>query len=140
MDLRPIQHPEATSSSSTSNAHPGHDSHSVTASETKPIRSSARVKAAKQKAQTSDQSKDRDSSNPDQPGTTALTTPLESISTRNARVSPTKVNRFRESNTGKGKARELPQESFTRHSKRCASLPHLSDFCALTFRLYQPSS
>ena len=121
MDLRQIQHTEATSSASASTApHPSQDSHSATTSESKPIRSSARVKAARQKAQTSDQVKDRDSSNPVQAGETSAT-PLESISTRNLRTSSSKVNRSRENITGKGKGRELPVESSTRSPKRYAA-------------------
>ncbi|KAF9479594.1 hypothetical protein BDN70DRAFT_906231 [Pholiota conissans] len=82
------------------------------------IQSVEEVLKTHNKAHTSDFPKDRESVNPDQPGATSTPTPLESISTHNARVSPAKVNRAREHNTGKGKAREVPQEASTRSSKR----------------------
>ncbi|KAF8967730.1 hypothetical protein BDZ97DRAFT_1903295 [Flammula alnicola] len=61
------------------------------------------------KAQISDQGKDRDSSNPDQPAGIPSATLSESISTP-------KANRSSERNTGKGKAKE--QDSSSRSNKR----------------------
>lgn len=117
MDLPPIQYQEATSSSRPSAAHPNQDPTRVSTSETKTIRSSARVKAAKQKAKQSVQDKDRDSSNPEQAQGPSTAFQLESISTRTSRSSPAKVNRSRELGAGKGKAKEVPAES-SRSNKR----------------------
>ncbi|KDR80639.1 hypothetical protein GALMADRAFT_240990 [Galerina marginata CBS 339.88] len=115
MDLRPIHHSEATSSSSASTTHPSlPDTYSATTSETKPIRSSARVKAAKHKAQV----KDPESPNQTQEPGTSSTHPSESISTRNTRASSVKGVRSREGNSGKGKAKEVPQEPASRSNKR----------------------
>jgi E3 ubiquitin-protein ligase TRIP12 len=120
MDLPPIQHQEATSSSLASTAQPNQDSTRVSTSETKTIRSSARVKAAKQKAKQSVQDNDRDSSNPEQAQGTSTVPQLESISTRTSRSSPVKANRSRELSAGKGKAKEVPAES-SRSNKRYAA-------------------
>ena len=118
MDLSPIHHQEATSSSSASNTHhqPQHFS-PATSSEPKPIRSSARVKAAKQKLQLSSKSKDSEPTNTE-PELETSTGPLESISTRSARSSPAKTSRLREGNTGKGKDKEIIPEVSSRSHKR----------------------
>ncbi|PPQ78382.1 hypothetical protein CVT25_011605 [Psilocybe cyanescens] len=119
MDLRPIQHQEATSSSSAFTTHPSHnqDSFFDTTSESKPIRSSARVKAAKHKAQISAQVKEL-TSNPEQDPGASSSLPSESISTRNSRSSPVKSSRPRESNSTKGKGKEVSQEPSLRGAKR----------------------
>ncbi|KAH9479473.1 E3 ubiquitin-protein ligase UPL3 [Psilocybe cubensis] len=119
MDLRPIQHQEATSSSSASTTHPSHnqDSFSNTNSESKPVRSSARVKAAKNKAQISAQTKEFTSISEQGPRASS-SIPSETISTRNTRASPAKPNRSRESNSSKGKGKEVSQESSSRSTKR----------------------
>lgn len=113
MDLRAIHSQEATSSSSASTTQANQDGIQDTTPELKSIRSSARVKAAKQKAQQSTEGRDRDSANPDQE-TPSPVAPAESISTRSVRTSPVKTTRSRE---GKGKAKEVPQDS-PRNSKR----------------------
>jgi len=110
MDLRPIHLQDATSSSSVHATQANPDAIQDTTTETKSIRSSARVKAAKQKAQLG---RDRDSPNPEEPGTSSAPQ-LESISTRSTRVSPIKTTRSRE---GKGKAKEVQQDS-PRSNKR----------------------
>ncbi|KAF8817458.1 hypothetical protein BYT27DRAFT_7074713 [Phlegmacium glaucopus] len=118
MDLSPIHYQEATSSSSVSNVHHQQEHFSpATSSEPKPIRSSARVKAAKQKLQLSSKSKDSESTNTEpEPGTSAG--PPESISTRSTRTSPAKTSRLREGNTGKGKDKEVLPETSSRNHKR----------------------
>lgn len=118
MDLSPIHHQEATSSSSASNTlHQQQHLSPVTSSEPKSIRSSARVKAAKQKLQLSSKSKESETTNTEpEPGTS--TGPLESISTRTARTSPAKTSRLREGNTGKGKDKEVLPEASSRNHKR----------------------
>ena len=121
MDLPPIQHQEATSSSRASTAQPNRNPTTASTSEAKPIRSSARVKAAKQKAQQSVQDKDRDSSNPEQAQGTSSASQLESISTRTSRSSPAKANRFRELSAGKGKAKENPADP-PRSNKRYVAI------------------
>jgi len=118
MDLLPIHYQEATSSSSASNVHHQQEHFSpATSSEPKPIRSSARVKAAKQKLQLSSKSQDSEPTNTEpEPGTSAG--PPESISTRTARTSPAKTSRLREGHTGKGKDKEVLPEASSRSHKR----------------------
>ncbi|KAJ3503569.1 hypothetical protein NLJ89_g8371 [Agrocybe chaxingu] len=107
----------AGSSASTAHPNPVHqDSLPDIPQESKPIRTSARVKAAKQKTQSSSQGKGRDSANPEQQQGVSTPT-VESISTRTARVSPVKASRTGERSTGKGKAKEVQQES-PRSNKR----------------------
>ncbi|PPQ99844.1 hypothetical protein CVT26_009341 [Gymnopilus dilepis] len=118
MDLRPIHQQEATSSSSASTAHPRFTEESIptTSSESKPTRSSARVKAAKHKAQLSAQLKDTEAQDSEQVTGTSASHISESLSTRS---NSAKASRSREGTSGKGKAKELPpQESSTRSSKR----------------------
>ena len=122
MDLSSIHHQEATSSSSALNTHHQQHLSPATSSEQKPIRSSARVKAAKQKLQLSSKSKDSEPTNIEsEPGTS--TGPPESISTRSTRTSPVKTNRLRE---GKGKDKEVFSESSSR-SKRSVFVAIRSD-------------
>ena len=116
MDLSPIRYQEATSSSSASNTQQPHLS-SATSLESRPIRSSARVKAAKQKLQLSSKSKDSEQTNTDQELGTSVGVP-ESISLRTTRTSPAKTSRLREENTGKGKDKEVFSEPLSRSNKR----------------------
>ncbi|KAF8906204.1 hypothetical protein CPB84DRAFT_1813845 [Gymnopilus junonius] len=99
----------------------------------KPIRSSARVKAAKHKAQLSAQLKDLEFQDTDQAPGTSSSHVSESISARN---NPIKASRSREGNSGKGKAKELPQEPSTRNNKRLAPpsdkrMTVITDFCVI---------
>lgn len=115
MDLSSIRLQEPASSSSALNTQQPHLS-PATSSEPKPIRSSARVKAAKQKLQLSSKSKDTEPTNAElEPGTS--TGPPELISTRSTRTSPTKTSRLREGNTGKGN-KEVFSEASSRSHKR----------------------
>ena len=115
MDLSPIRHQEATSSSSASNTQPYLSS--ATSLEPRPIRSSARVKAAKQKLQLSSKSKDIEQTNTEQePGTSVGS--QESISLRTTRTSPAKTSRLREEITGKGKDKEVFSDPPSRSHKR----------------------
>jgi E3 ubiquitin-protein ligase TRIP12 len=117
MDLSSIHHQEATSSSSASNTHHQQHISPATSLEPKPIRSSARVKAAKQKLQLSYKSKDSEPANTEpEPGTSAGAS--ESVSTRSTRISPAKTSRLREGNTGKGKDKEVISDASTRSHKR----------------------
>ena len=116
MDLSPIRHQEATSSSSASNSQQPHLS-SATSLEPRPIRSSARVKAAKQKLQLSSKNKDSEQTNTETEPGTSVGAP-ESISLRTTRTSPAKTSRLREEITGKGKDKEVFSEPSSRSHKR----------------------
>ena len=120
MDLSPIRHQEATSSSSASNTQQPHLT-SATSLESRPIRSSARVKAAKQKLQLSSKSKDSEQINTEQEPGTSVGAP-ESISLRTTRTSLAKTSRLREENTGKGKDKEVFSEPPSRSNKRSVVL------------------
>jgi E3 ubiquitin-protein ligase TRIP12 len=120
MDLSPIRNQEATSSSSASNTQQFHPS-SATTSEPRPIRSSARVKAAKQKLQLSSKSKDSEQTNTEQEPGISVGAP-ESISLRTTRTSPAKTSRLREETTGKGKDKEVFSEAPSRSHKRLVAL------------------
>lgn len=95
MDLTPSYHQEATAS--TSSTALDQDNVDISA---KPLRSSARVKAAKQKSQEKNQDKERDLST--EPSSSVL--PAES--SRGNRAN----KRTREQASGKGKAKEILTE------------------------------
>ncbi|KAI6024408.1 hypothetical protein EDC04DRAFT_252482 [Pisolithus marmoratus] len=121
MDLQPTHHLEAASSSSTTLPQlPQSDlllvpnaSTSTPITEQKPIRSSARVKAARQKEKERDQPKDRDSDSADQSA-------HPSWNPRSSKATTSKNKRSRESSAGKGKLKEA--DDSTRATKRFASL------------------
>lgn len=130
MDLSPIRPQEATSSSSASNTQQPH----LSPATERPIRSSARVKAAKQKLQLSYKSKDSEPTNTDpEPGTSVG--PPESISLRTTRTTPAKTSRLREENTGKGKDKESFSEAPSRNHKRSVPSVIRSNF-NLGFHLF----
>ncbi|KAI6126477.1 ubiquitin-protein ligase [Pisolithus croceorrhizus] len=118
MDLQPTYHLEAASSSSTTPSQlPQSDllqvsntSTSTPAFEQKPIRSSARVKAAKQKEKERDIPKDKDSDSADQSA-------FPSGNPRSSKATTSKNKRSRESSAGKGKLKE-PTDDSTRAIKR----------------------
>ena len=94
------------------------DNHPETISESRPIRSSARVRAAKQKAaQLSAQPGHSGLAEPAQEPASSSSIPIESASTSNARISPVKATRSRDGSSAKGKAKEDLQEP-SRPSKR----------------------
>lgn len=134
MDLQPIHNQEATSSSSSQIQHLviTEPSASSSTADSKALRSSARVKAAKQKEQ--DKGKDRDSA--EQATSSSAAQPLldSSISTRATRSSQqaTRAKRARDTDVkGKGKAKDFADETTVRASKRQAliDLTQVSRHC-----------
>ncbi|RDB23948.1 Ubiquitin fusion degradation protein 4 [Hypsizygus marmoreus] len=124
MDLQPIQHQEATSSASASTTTrqqlPDQDSSSSAASEeSKALRSSARVKAAKQKskAKTKGKAKELDSTTSEQLSSSSAALPADTVVPRTTRAT-LKAKRSREPITGKGKSTEVSDEPILRTSKR----------------------
>lgn len=95
--------------------------HPETITESRPIRSSARVRAAKQKAaQLSAQPGHSNLAEPTQePGASSST----AASTSNARITPVKATRSRDGSSAKGKAKEDLQE-LSRPSKRHVLVIH----------------
>src|SRR6266540_6641145 len=94
------------------------DNHPETIPESRPIRSSARVRAAKQKAaQLSAQSGHSSLAETAQEPAIFSGTATESASTSNTRTSPVKASRSRDGSSSKGKAKEDLQET-SRPSKR----------------------
>lgn len=119
MDYQPIYQQEATSSSvslqplESEQAHFPSTSASVSTIDFKPIRSSARVKAAKQKEKEREQAKDREGDSAEQ----SVAVPSES--TRETRsITQAKSKRPREGSSGNGKFKESSEET-ARVSKRC---------------------
>lgn len=114
MDLQPIHNQEATSSSASSHQHS--TAASTPFSGSKVLRSSARVKAAKQK----DNEKGKDRELAEQASSSFATLPLEPIPTRATRSSqPFKSKQTRETDVkGKGKAKEPADEPSGQASKR----------------------
>jgi E3 ubiquitin-protein ligase TRIP12 len=97
MDLPPSHPQEVTASSSsldnTDSTEPG------------PVRSSARVKAAKQKSQEKNQAKDRNLNTEQSSSSSA-----DPAASRGSQPNPTSSKRSRESAQGKGKAKETNEE------------------------------
>lgn len=114
MDLQPIRNQEATSSSSSSlQQNSAAVSTSLTGS--KVLRSSARVKASKQK----DKERDKDRELAEQASSSFAAFPLDPIPTRATRSSQIHKPQAREVDVkGKGKTRELPGESAGQASRR----------------------
>ncbi|TFK39907.1 hypothetical protein BDQ12DRAFT_517010 [Crucibulum laeve] len=105
MDLQPIHHQEATSSSSASTHQlPDQDSSfPTTSTPSRPLRYSARVKAAKQKLNTTDKGKERETSTEEQEISASGTHSTDSSSSRPVRAT-THSKRSRDSvSKGKGK-------------------------------------
>ena len=127
MEIRRNYCPEATSSSSafTSQSNPvPQEIASDPTSYTIHTRSSARVRAAKQKAaQLSAQSSHSGTVNPHLEGTSSSAT-TEPISTHNARISPVKASRFRDGTLAKGKGKEVVPD-LLRPSKRRVTFLYL---------------
>ncbi|KAL0569563.1 Ubiquitin fusion degradation protein 4 [Marasmius crinis-equi] len=105
MDLQPSHTQEATSSSS-------HSTPDIDSSETKALRSSARVKAAKQKSQDKEQSSSGDPSAAEKQSSSSQQLPDSSISRA------TRAKRPREGTSGKGKAKETAEGSIRRRTRR----------------------
>ncbi|KIJ20720.1 hypothetical protein PAXINDRAFT_165588 [Paxillus involutus ATCC 200175] len=110
MDLQPIYQQEATSSSTTQLPQsellqlPSISSSPAVVSESRSLRSSARVKAAKQKEKEREQARDKDSDSAEQ--SAAL-----SENTRSSKPTTSKNKRPRETATGKGKEKDFNDES-----------------------------
>ncbi|KXN92383.1 Ubiquitin fusion degradation protein 4 [Leucoagaricus sp. SymC.cos] len=124
MDIRPNHHPEAESSSSASTSHPLVTTHQESAASTasveqKSLRTSARVKAAKQKSQTKGKGKDLDTASPEELATPAASTSETSNlrSTRSA-TSTIRTKRTRDTSSAKGKGKEVVDEALSRSNKR----------------------
>jgi E3 ubiquitin-protein ligase TRIP12 len=113
MEIRRNHYPEATSSSIASTSQPNplpQDTALEPTSYTRQTRSSARVRAAKQKAaQLSAQSSHSGTANPPLEGASSSAT-TEPISTRNGRISPLKATRSRDVISTKGKGKEVVQD------------------------------
>jgi hypothetical protein len=127
MDLRPIHHPEAESSSSVPTALPQPTTHqeSSTASlsgEHKSLRTSARVKAAKQKSQAKGKGRDLDSASIEEHASSSLAIGENSNSRNNRSTASTiKNKRTRDLTSAKGKDKEAVEEIPSRSNKRCVA-------------------
>lgn len=129
MDLRPIHLTEAESSSSAPNflPHSTTDQESSSATgERRNLRTSARVKAAKQKSSSKGKEKDLDSANIEE-SVTSVGATGESSSPRITRITTTNIRnrKARETNTAKGKAKEV-DETPSRSSRRCVAFGELN--------------
>lgn len=125
MDLQPNHHQEATSSASASivvrQQIPNQDStSSVASTDAKTLRTSARVKAAKQKSKAKDQGKERETNNSEQ-----LSSASAAQDTARITRATIKSKRSRESVVGKGKSNEVVEDAPSRASKRYAIDCHL---------------
>lgn len=129
MDYQPIHQQEATSSSvslqplESEQAHFPSTSAPVSTIDSKPIRSSARVKAAKQKEKEREQAKDREGDSAEQ----SVAVPSES--TRETRsITQAKSKRPREGSSGNGKFKESSEETARVSKSRAhrATLPSAS--------------
>jgi len=111
MDLQPIHQPEATTTASTSERTLEQHTSSISA-ETRALRSSARVKAAKQKE------KGKEHESPGQPSSSTAQPDIVASRTPRSSTTLTKSKRTRDNIAGKGKAKEVSDESPPRASKR----------------------
>ena len=111
MEIRRNHYPEATSSSIPSTSQPNplpQDTALEPTSYTRQTRSSARVRAAKQKAaQLSAQPSHSGTTDPPLEGASSSATTTEPIGTRNGRISPLKATRSRDGISTKGKGKEV---------------------------------
>ncbi|KAG6909327.1 hypothetical protein DXG01_000927 [Tephrocybe rancida] len=122
MDLQPIHHQQATSSASASTARiqPDHES-PVLSTDSKTLRSSARVKAAKNKSKQKANDQDRDSTAHQSQLPSASAAPLtDTVVPRTTRASTLKSKRSCESLSvkGKAKANDSPEETLPRTTRR----------------------
>jgi hypothetical protein len=128
MEIRRNHYPEATSSSSASTSQPNpipQDPALEPTSYARQTRSSARVRAAKQKAaQLSAQSSHSGTANSSLEGASSSAT-TEPISTRNSRINPVKATRSRDGISAKGKGKEVVPDS-SRPPKRRVNGLYLS--------------
>lgn len=119
MDLQPIHHQEANTSSSASTSTrtqlPDLDSSSST--DSRALRTSARVKAAKQKSQAKGKGKERDSTNLEQPSSSTAVQSPDPVVSRAIRATP-RTKRSREVVVDQTKTNETFDETITRSSKR----------------------
>lgn len=126
MDLQPIHHPEAESSSSASTFLPhsttNQESSTAASGEHKNLRTSARVKAAKQKSQAKGKGKELDSASTEELATSVVATG-ETSNSRNTRTATSNIRskRIRETISAKGKTKEGADETPSRSSKRCVA-------------------
>ncbi|KAG6869212.1 hypothetical protein C0993_009075 [Termitomyces sp. T159_Od127] len=122
MDLQPLHHQEATSSASASTARQQFDQPSALSTDSKTLRSSARVKAAKLKSKQKSNDKDRDSAvqQSQLPSSSSAVSLTDTVVSRTTRATTTKSKRSRESipAKGKGKANDLPEETVPRITRR----------------------
>jgi len=125
MEIRRTHQPEATSSTGLPITQSNPISQDIivpeTTTETRITRSSARVRAAKQKAVQLSAQSSQSGLSQGQEASSATT--IDSISTRSARIGPVvvKANRSRDGGTAKGKGKEVFSES-SRSSKRLVPL------------------
>jgi E3 ubiquitin-protein ligase TRIP12 len=131
MDLPPIHYTEGESSSSASNILPhstttNQESSSATG-ERRNLRTSARVKAAKQKSQTKSKEKDLDSTNIEESATSVGATG-EFSNSQITRTATTNIRgrKVKETNFAKGKGKEVIDEAPTRSSRRCVACGELN--------------
>lgn len=130
MDLQPIHHPEAESSSSASTLLPHSTTHQESSTspsgEPKVLRTSARVKAAKQKSQAKGKGKDLDNTGAEEQATFGAT--AETSTSRNTRTATSNVRnkKTRDTSSGKGKAKETVDETPSRSNKRCVACDELN--------------
>ncbi|KAF5361746.1 hypothetical protein D9756_002251 [Leucocoprinus leucothites] len=124
MDSQPVHHPEAESSSSVSTALPQPTTHqdpstSSVPGEYRSLRTSARVKAAKQKSQVKGKGKELDTTGAEEL-VASLAATGETSNTRNTRsaVTTIKSKRTRDTNSAKGKGKEIVDETPSRSNKR----------------------
>ncbi|KAG5340284.1 hypothetical protein C0989_002300 [Termitomyces sp. Mn162] len=126
MDLQPLHHQEATSSASTSTARRQLDQPSAISTDSKTLRSSARVKAAKLKSKQKSNEKDRDSTTQQSqlPSSSAASL-TDTVVLRSTRATTLKSKRSREtiSGKGKGKVNDLPEETAPRTTRRTRRVP-----------------
>ncbi|KAG6902593.1 hypothetical protein C0995_014600 [Termitomyces sp. Mi166 len=119
MDLQPNHHQEVTSSASASTARRQLDQPSALPTDSKTLRSSARVKAAKLKSKQKSNDKDRDSTVQQLPSSSAASL-TDTVVSRTTRATTLKSKRSRETISAKGKAKanDLPEEATPRTTRR----------------------
>ncbi|KAF9454223.1 hypothetical protein P691DRAFT_809767 [Macrolepiota fuliginosa MF-IS2] len=122
MDLQPIHHPEAESSTSASTILPHsttyQESSTSTSGEHKTLRTSARVKAAKQKSQAKGKGKDLDNASAEETATSGATGETPNPRNTRAAISITRNKRTKDTSSAKGKAKEAVDETPSRSNKR----------------------
>lgn len=125
MDLQPSHHQEATSSASVSTARQQFDQPSALSTDSKTLRSSARVKAAKLKSKQKCNDKDRDSTVQHSQLSSSSAVPLtDTVVPRTTRATTLKSKRSRENIAakGKGKTNDSPEETALRTTRRLVDI------------------